>query len=298
MIGSAIQSVLDQTFTEFETLVVDDGSTDHTEQVLNSFSDPRLVYLRQEHSGHPAVARNTGLKRARGNYIAFLDSDDLWTSDKLTIQVAYMDAHPEVALSFTNAYIFRKDPGERNKRLILEPGMRISGQAFHQLYGPGFIPNLTVVIRASVVDTVGFMDEDARLKANEDHEYWLRIAHRFPIGYIDKPLALYRQHQEGISRAAEADSQAKIALIEKLDRLYPEFVANHRRERDQWLSVVHYRLGRVFLREGRTSAAQRQFLYSWRSFPMLRALAFLLASCLGKRIYTWLDGLAVRILGS
>lgn len=280
-IGLAIQSVLDQTFADFEVLVIDDGSTDSTESVVRAFGDPRLAYLRQRHSGLPAVARNTGLRRARGEYVAFLDSDDLWLRDKLAVQVAYMDAHPEVALSYTNTYQFAEDPERCQQQPVLLSEEAFSGHVFERLYGRQRIPNLTVMIKGMVVDTVGLLDEDERLKANEDYEYWLRIAHRYPIGYIDKPLAKYRHHPAGISKARVATYQAKLALIEKLDELYPSFVARHKKERARWLSQVHYHLGRALLLDGRPSAARSHFRASWRMRPMFPVLAFSLISYTG-----------------
>jgi glycosyltransferase involved in cell wall biosynthesis len=290
-IGIALESVVDQTFPDFEILVVDDGSTDGTEQILEQIQDQRIIYLRQEHSGLPAVARNTGLRHARGEYIAFLDSDDLWTADKLAVQVAYMDSHPEIGLSYANSYQFVEDPGRCLSELILHPGEGLSGRVFDRLYGNQRIPNLTVMIQASVVDTVGLFDEDEHLKANEDYEYWLRIAEKYPIGYIDQPLAKYRQHLGGISKATIATCRAKLALIEKLDVLYSDFVARHPDRRAEWISRIHYRLGRAYLHKGQIREARQHLRFCCLNRPRQEALVFLLASCAGKTLYLSLAGL-------
>jgi glycosyltransferase involved in cell wall biosynthesis len=295
-VGIAIQSVLDQTFADFEVLVIDDGSTDSTESVVRGFGDPRVVYLRQQHSGLPAVARNNALRRARGEYIAFLDSDDLWLSDKLAAQVAYMDIHPEMALSYTNTYQFTKDPARCQQKPMLGREETFSGDVFEQLYGRQRIPNLTVMIRTSVRDTVGLLDEDERLKANEDYEYWLRIAHRYPIGYIDRPLAKYRHHPDGISKARVATCQAKLTLIEKLDDMYPDFVAQHEQERADWLSRVHYYLGRELLLDGQPDAARTQFRASWRLHPTFPVAGFSLLSHTGPLVRQLLVGLRTHIM--
>ena len=297
-IGIAIQSVLDQTFADFEVLVIDDGSTDATGSIVGAFGDPRVVYLCQQHSGLPAVARNVGLRRARGAYVAFLDSDDLWLEDKLAVQVAYMDANPEMGLSYTNAYQFTTDPSRCQRKLWLSTEETLSGHVFVQLYGRQRIPNLTVMIRTSVRETVGLLDEDERLKANEDYEYWLRIAHRYPIGYIDKPLAKYRHHPEGISKAFVATYQAKLGLIEKLDRRYPAFVAEHGQERVRWLSQVHYYLGRELLLNGRPGEARTQLKVSWQLRPSIRSVAVLLLSYTGPFARRLLVELRSRIRGT
>ena len=295
-IGIAIRSVLDQTFADFEILVVDDGSTDSTESVVRGFGDPRVFYVRQQHGGLPAVARNNGLRRARGEYVAFLDSDDLWLRDKLAVQVAYMDANPEVGLSYTNTYQFTRDPSRCQRKPWLSTEETLSGHVFEQLYGHQRIPNLTVMIRTSVRNTVGLLDEDERLKANEDYEYWLRIAHRYPIGYIDRPLAKYRHHPDGISKAYVATCQAKLALIEKLDRLYPAFVAGHEQERALWLAQVHYYLGRELLLDGRPGEARTQLKASWQLRPSIRSVAVLLLSYTGPFAGRLLVELRSRIM--
>jgi glycosyltransferase involved in cell wall biosynthesis len=290
-----IQSVLDQTFHDFEILIIDDGSTDDTEHVVRRIDDSRVIYVRQGHSGLPSVARNTGLHHARGDYIAFLDSDDLWLSEKLALQVQYMDSHPEVGLSYTDTYRFTADPEQYDPRPVLRSETAHSGHVFALLYGQQVIPNLTVVIRSSVVEQVGMFDEDARLKANEDYEYWLRIAHQYPVGYLDKPLALYRQHPEGISKAAVATNQAKLWLVEKLDRIYPDFVARHPDQRRRWLSKVHYSLGRGLLREQKVNEARHHLKKSWQLQRRPATGLFLAASFCGKRVYQGLDGLKTRL---
>lgn len=295
LLPQTIQSVLDQTFRDLEILIIDDGSTEDTENVVRRIDDSRVTYIRQAHSGLPAVARNTGLHHARGDYIAFLDSDDLWLSEKLALQVQYMDAHPELGLSYTNTYRFAADPEQHDPSPMVQPGTAQSGHAFERLYGQQVIPNLTVMIRSSVVKQVGTFDEDVRLKANEDYEYWLRIAHHYPIGYLDRPLALYRQHPEGISKAAVATNQAKLWLVEKLDRIYPDSVTRHRDERRRWLSKIHYGLGRGLLREHKVNEARHHLKESWQLQRRLATGLFLTASLCGKRVYQRLDGLKTKL---
>jgi hypothetical protein len=147
------------------------------------------------------------------------------------------------------------------------------------------------MIRASVVSQIGQFDEDPRLKANEDYEYWLRIAARFPIGHLPQPLALYRAHAAGISKAAVATNRAKLYLIEFLDKLYPEVAVRLSEKRRRWLAQVTYALGRAYLRERCAPEARQQFRCSWRAERRLDTLGFWTASYLGAPVYQRLDGL-------
>ena len=293
---ATIQSVLDQTFSDFEILVIDDGSTDNTDQIVRQISDDRVIYIRQSHSGLPAVGRNKALAHARGRYIAFLDSDDLWLPQKLARQVKYMDSHPNIAMTYTNAYAFTNDPDKFNPTSILSARQGMSGYIFEELYGNPVILNLTVMIRSDVVSQVGMFDENPQLKANEDYEYWVRIAFRYQISYIDESLALYRQHPAGISKAAVATNRAKIFLIEKLDNLYPEFVSKHPARRRYWLAQVHYSLGRSLLRINAVVQARRHFVQSWKLRTSIITLLFLISSYFGRGVYQQLDGLKMGFL--
>jgi glycosyltransferase involved in cell wall biosynthesis len=290
LLPQTLASVLSQSYGDFELLVVDDGSTDDTSQVIAAISDARVVSLRQEHSGLPAVGRNTGIRQAAGIYIAFLDSDDLWLPDKLTRQVAWMDDHPGVGLSYTNCYRFVDDPANHERTPLLQPHEMLSGYAFDQLYGWPKIPNLTVMIRSAVVAVVGYFDEDPRLKSNEDYEFWLRIAARYPIDHLAAPLALYREHAGGISKAAVASGRSKLAMIEKLDRLYPQTVTHLAARRARWLASVHYSIGRSLLRENDVVEARRHLRAAWQLDRRPVIALFWVASHLSSSVYRHLDG--------
>lgn len=290
LLPATLDSVLDQDYRDFELLVVDDGSTDSTADVIAGTRDGRVVRIAQEHSGLPAVGRNTGMRRAAGRYLAFLDSDDLWLPGKLAQQVALMDASPALGLSYTNCYRFTRDPSDRAAAPLLRSSEMLTGHVFDALYGQPKIPNLTVMIRAKVTAKVGYFDEDPQIKANEDYEYWLRIAARYPIGHLAAPLALYRAHPGGISQAAIATQRAKLVLIEKLDRLYPEAAARLAARRQRWLARVHYALGRALLRDNQVGEARLHLGQAWQLDHQAAAALFWAGSYLGKPIYTRLDG--------
>jgi glycosyltransferase involved in cell wall biosynthesis len=205
----ALKSVLEQTYKNIEVIVADDGSMDNTAEVVADFNDPRVKYFYQRNTGLPAVTRNRGLREASGEYVAFLDSDDMWQPEKLEIQVEYLRNQPDYHLAYSNAWII--DETDARKGLIMDLELFKEGEIFKYLVKYNFIPQLTVLMKRKVFDEIGFFNEDPTLRAVEDYEYWLRVALRHKIGFVKEPLAMYRVHSGGMSRAANlAPAQQKI----------------------------------------------------------------------------------------
>ena len=193
----AVQSVLDQTFNEFEIIIINNYSIDNTVEVIKAFNDGRIKVINFKNEGIIAKARNQGIMQSVGKYIAFLDDDDLWCPDKLELQIKYMDEHPEFDLVYSNALII-DEHGSRNG-LLKNPTDAKTGHVFIDLLYDNFIPILTVLIKREIIETNGVFNEDPSMRAAEDYEYWLCASLKFNFGYIDKVLALYRIHSEGVS---------------------------------------------------------------------------------------------------
>lgn len=190
-IMDTLDSILGQSFLDFELIVVDDGSKDKTAELVKSIKDKRIKYIYQDNSGLPAAARNTGLKIARGKYIAFCDSDDLWESDKLKAQMEVFDAHKDAELVYTN---FVWHDGKKDSNPFLNGGIAKSGDVFYDLIKENFIPMSSVMVKKSILDEVGCFDEDPKIMAAEDYDLWLRIALFGKIYFLNKVLVKYRQH--------------------------------------------------------------------------------------------------------
>ena len=187
-LAETIRSVLDQTYGDYEVIVVDDGSSDGTLDVARSF-EPRIKVLAQPNGG-PASARNLAIKNSQGDYIAFLDSDDLWMTDKLEEQVAFLESNPAVGLVYSEALMFTGNNGaDENQR---EDRLYLTILHFRSLLFGDYIPNSTVVIRRACVDKVGLLNESRELIGVEDYEYWMRVARHFTMAGIPRPLAYYR----------------------------------------------------------------------------------------------------------
>lgn len=198
MVGQAIDSVLAQSFKDFELIVVDDASTDGTPVLLGRYGDKIRLIRRDRNSGLPSVPRNMGMAQSTGRYIAFLDSDDYWYPEKLGEQVALMEAHPAAALSHT----FCRVVDEESKPLYVrrEKEMPTEGDLFSRLLKECFITTSTAMIRREVFTRTGGFDEDPILRCGEDHVFFLRVAREGDIGFVQKVLAAHRKYSENISQ--------------------------------------------------------------------------------------------------
>jgi glycosyltransferase involved in cell wall biosynthesis len=209
-VARAISSVLAQTYRSLELIVVDDGSTDGTRNVVQDFGAP-VTLIVQEHAG-AYVARNLALRHARGELVAFIDSDDAWLPDKLAAQVPLM-RRQEVGLVFGDA-VHLTSPIESAPRTGLTsfsvaPPRR--GQAVGHFARYNFVPSCTVLVRRACLDQIGGFSEASELSA--DYLAWFRIALRHELDYVDRPVAEYTVHAEGMSFELGPSLAARIALF-------------------------------------------------------------------------------------
>jgi glycosyltransferase involved in cell wall biosynthesis len=210
IVKEAIDSVLSQTYTDFELIVVDDGSTDNTPDLLSAYQD-RIIVLRQENAGVSA-ARNRGIRASSGRLIAFLDSDDLWLPKKLERQTAFFKENPAAMVCQTKETWIRNgkrvNPKKRHQKE--------SGIFFERSLSLCLVSPSAVMIRRSFFDAVDLFDES--LPACEDYDLWLRIGYRYPIHLIDEPLIIKRGgHADQLSRAPGLDRFRIRALVKLLE---------------------------------------------------------------------------------
>ncbi len=217
MLIEAIDSVLAQSFREFELIVIDDGSTDGTVEHLASLAETIRIE-RIEHRG-PAAARNYGVAMARAPLIAFLDSDDLWAPAKLDCQLMYMRANPRCAISQTNEIWIRH--GRR-----VNPGLRHrkrAGDIFIDSLRTCLISMSATIMRTDLFRSLGGFDEI--MAAAEDFDLWLRILIDHEVGLLDEPLVTHRAgHGDQLSATTPALDRFRILALTKLladDRLAP-----------------------------------------------------------------------------
>jgi glycosyltransferase involved in cell wall biosynthesis len=247
-IGDAIRSVLAQDYHHVEIIVADDGSTDNTADIVARFGSV-VTYLSLPHRGQPAATRNAGLAAARGEYVAFLDSDDLFLPGRLARQVAALTEHPEAGLVYSNGYFFREDP-ETPVGRVLDGLPTPSGDALPDLLRGNFLAPPVLLIRRSCLDSVGVFDERPEFLAVEDYDLWLRIAAQFPFVYVPGDVAAIRRHGQSISHDVVALREGVLRVLAELEATHPLLVRRHRRAANEGYARNHGALAVARLRDG------------------------------------------------
>jgi glycosyltransferase involved in cell wall biosynthesis len=272
-LAESIESVLAQTYKDYEILVVDDGSSDETASVAKKF-EPAIKLFCQANSG-PASARNLAIKHSTGEYVAFLDSDDFWTPDTLTEQVKYLDGNPQVGLVYGEAIMFTQDGASRQD--VGKIGYTTAPTLRKLLFG-NFIPTPTVMLRRACIEKVGVLKVSSKLAVAEDYEYWLRIARNFPIAGIARPLAYRRLHQSnllGDGRDIEKGLLFAQAALREIERQYPEIWEECVVDKPLLFAKLHIRAGFAWKQRG-----------SWVN--CLRHYRTAIGYCRAPRVFRWI----------
>jgi len=252
LIGETIQSVIYQTYSNWELIIVDDGSQDDTKSIIDKFADQRIHYFAIDHCGIFGKVRNAGMQRANGDLIAFLDSDDLWKPDKLSFQLSLLKQDPDAGFIFGHCEQF-------GKGAIPPPQM----ETFYS--GNVFIPFLveerfvfcvpSIMFKKEVIQTVGYIDES--LIIGSDLDFFLRMACRYKGIFSNEILVRVRKHDQSTSQRLEVASHREHRqMIEK-------FFRDGYLNKEQYVflaSKQFYKLGLVHLRTKKPREAINSFL--------------------------------------
>lgn len=198
-IKETLKSVFNQSYKDFETVVVNDGSTDDPEDELKPYFS-KIKYFVQQNSGCPAGAKNRGIIESSGEYLAFLDQDDLWMKDKLKRQVEILDNNPNVGLVVTNAIIFQ-DETKKKIGIFWRKAKKILGpqEVRKKLIKKNFLlSSSAVMVRRDALDEDRYFDE--RFKIMDDHELWYHIAKKWSFALIPEPLINYRLSSQNLTK--------------------------------------------------------------------------------------------------
>jgi glycosyltransferase involved in cell wall biosynthesis len=243
-IKETIDSVLVQTMNDFELIIVDDGSTDRTGEVVKAINDRRIIYHYQANSGLPAGPRNTGASLARGKYLAFLDHDDVWLPRKLAEQMKVLSRDPKIALISTNAYFLF---GSERSAVPLITEIKQSGYLTERTFFQGNkIIQSTVLVSKAVFVSLGGFNEARELKAVEDYDLWLRIYAQAPCYFLADCLAYYRRTDNSTYGGELKSAQREMAYYQKYFVNYGFPSAVKRRQRAfllARLALTQYRAG-------------------------------------------------------
>lgn len=320
-IHETVESVLAQSYNNYEITVVDDGSTDNTSKILKVFNNT-IHYIYQPNKG-VAAARNAGLKASHGDYFAFLDADDIWFQHKIELQLMCMQKFSEVGVVFSDFSLF-DNKGIKSQSWIKEyfevfqcykldfestfqtrydldaldtinprkcPCCRVyKGNMIKDIFQGNFILPSTVLIRKTCLENIGFLNE--AYKQNADYDLFLRLVAKYEACYIDVPLIKYRTWENNISKKiTNVLSFSEIAsIIEDFLTKNPSFATENSKIVSRRRGQLYCQLGTSYLLENNMREAKNNFLASIRfsRFSYWRAYLFLLLSMCNPRVTTFL----------
>lgn len=253
-LGRALQSVLNQTYRNWEVIVIDNHSTDNTDEVMSSFADPRIAYLKIHNNGVIAASRNAGIRAAKGEFVAFLDSDDWWTADKLQVCIDCISDKVDLVYHDLEIVSERSRPF-RPKKI---KSWQVKHPVLIDLMARGnAIATSSVVVRKKLLKQLEGMNESSDMVAAEDYNTWLRIAQLTDgFRYISNRLGFYQLHKQGVSRK-DMSVPTQHAVAEFIDLLNPK-------QEKKFEGNLKYTKGRFEYLAGNTGSAKKNLLLSLR----------------------------------
>lgn len=254
----SIRSILLQTYGSYEIVVVDDGSTDNTKEVLDTFMG-KIKYISLEQNKGLPTARNIGIQSAQGKYIAFIDADDLWSPEKLQTDIEYFQMYPEVGMVYSR----HVNVDEKGKFINRGTKRQLpSGNIFIQLFSEqNFITTSTVVVKKEVFETTGLFDE--QFFNCQDWDMWLRIAFYFKVAGINKFLVKYRHNPNSLSKNYQRVLKHQKMVIDKIYTAFKDKENGISEKLYKKRLALHYaKVGRYYLRAGDKNHAHENFRLS------------------------------------
>ena len=272
-LGRALQSVLDQTYTNWEAIIIDNHSTDNTDEIMNKFDHPQITYLKINNNGVIAASRNAGIQAANGEWVAFLDSDDWWTNNKLQKCVDRIDDKVDVIyhdmefVTDSPRWFRRKNVNSWQVKNPVLMDLLLRGNA---------LVNSSVILRSSLLKQIGGISERVEMIASEDYNTWLRLAQLTEnFIYLPRRLGYYLQHSQSISKK----DMSKTSL-EAVAEFRPLLSKNEHRLLD---AKLRFTKARFNFSSNIYAEAQEDFLFCVNNgnlnIKMKSALFFILLMC-------------------
>jgi len=275
LIGKAIQSVFNQSYQDFEIIIIDDGSTDNTEEIIKGYKDKRINYIKHERNQGISAARNIGIKKARGEYIAFLDSDDEWLPEKLDKQIkVFQNEPPEVGVVCSWSFKINEKGNYIGKVCLPKK----EGYMYKDLLSSNNLSVPTLLIRKECFEKVGLFDN--LLNGQEDWDMWIRIAKYYRFVLIKAPLAKRRIHSKQISN----DLERKIITAHRILLKYSDELKKSR----SIYSKHYFYIGNRLCHMGKIKEGQRYLLKAISLYPLyIRYYICIFGSLFGPRYFIY-----------
>jgi glycosyltransferase involved in cell wall biosynthesis len=262
-----VQSVLDQAYGNLEVIVIDDGSTDNTRDMLLPFFG-RIKYVYKKNGG-ASSARNLGIKLATGDLIAMLDCDDIYMPEKIEKCAAFLEANPEYGLVYTKVYFIDKNGDILREYPNQKPVM--SGDISNRLILGNFIPSSTVIARKKCFEDTGLFDESIFVPA--DWDMWLKLSEKYKVGYIGLPLTKYNISGSYTLANPEQSEKEELEVLKKAAARNKKISPlTHKKS----ISELYLRSAVNYLLIGNFSMARKKLMLSLRIYPLNRKSLFLL----------------------
>ena len=263
-IVQTIDCVISQTYKDIEIIIVNDGSTDKSYEKIRPYLDlPNIKYIEQENQG-VAAARNKGINNSSGEFIAFLDQDDLWLPEKIERQIKIFENNPGIALVHSK-FSFINGKGDR-----IEPLWQIrkaAGYCYKEIFFNNKIGMLTVIAKKKCIKEAGMFDE--AIAVTDDYDLWLRITYYHPIGYIDESLAMYRYHGQNTSTNMLNYKKNELKVVQKILKRFPktyEIVGEKNVRRRLYYPMIE--LSNLAKRNGNISDYKKYSKMAFQTLPL------------------------------
>ena len=286
LIERAVQSVLEQDYYNLEVIIVDDCSTDHTEEVVSNLDDPRIKFIKHSHNQGANAARNTGIKAATGEYIAFQDSDDEWMPGKLSKQIeAFQNAPDDIGVVYT---AFWRIEGKQKTYTPSADVLKTDGLILEELLKRNFITTQSILVKKECLEEVGLFDEV--LPRLQDWELLLRLSKRYPFLFVDEALVNVYHTPGSITTNQQALADALVLMLEKH---YDDF-SQHK----QILANFTCYIGQQFFLSGDLKKSLHYCTEALKIQPFNpKFWLILMAFLLGKSLYIKVKWLVVKSVG-
>lgn len=258
----AIGSVLRQKDVDFELLVIDDGSTDNTEELVMSFGDDRIKYFKRPHTGMLSQLKNFAIDRSSGEFLAFMDSDDLWTEGKLSRQLQLLTGHPELGFSLADITVFKGDTVLKEYTYRSRGGIQCTN-IFPWIINNGFLVyNPTILMRKTCLEHTGYFNESLRSGCLT---FNMRLAYHYQCGVFFEPMLLRRLHDTNVSE--EKRYQNYDEYLFAYQRFYEEKkIGRIRLSRAR--GNAFFKLGELYSVEHRLREARKNYILALKNDPL------------------------------